>query len=407
MAQTNGKESQAEQVEQERKFLGGLLEGLSVPQVAAGALAAVTSMLLSSKIGIAGSVIGVAVGSVVSTLSSQIYKQFLQASADKLRELSPVSDAGVGSAGASAGEVPAAGDASATRVMDPAATRLMSQVGDAGASVLPGRAGETQVLDPVATRVMAPAAAGVQGAGSVAAAGAAASEGPTAGETPTRTVDDLRAEGETGVLRGRAEHLRRQRVQRGVIVVSVVSALVAVAVSAFVIDLVTAGEGMGAKTEPLFGSATTSQSVDSDSAKPSKQQTVQDNAAASQQSEQGSGSADPVHQDSATSASGSESSNAGQSGSASDSTSGSSASSGASSSGSSLGSSTASGSQNSAASGSGGDSSGGSSSGASSAGGSSTSSSATGGATSADSGSGTSSSASGTSTGTPSSANAS
>ena len=67
MAQTNGKDSLAEQVEKERKFLGGLLEGLSVPQVAAGALAAVTSMLLSSKIGIAGSVIGVAVGSVVSS----------------------------------------------------------------------------------------------------------------------------------------------------------------------------------------------------------------------------------------------------------------------------------------------------------------------------------------------------
>ncbi len=38
--------------------------------VTAGALAAVTSMLLSAQIGIAGSVIGVAVGSVVSTVSS-------------------------------------------------------------------------------------------------------------------------------------------------------------------------------------------------------------------------------------------------------------------------------------------------------------------------------------------------
>ena len=49
----------------------GLFEGLSVSQVTAGALAAVTSMLLSAQIGIAGSVIGVAVGSVVSTVSSQ------------------------------------------------------------------------------------------------------------------------------------------------------------------------------------------------------------------------------------------------------------------------------------------------------------------------------------------------
>ena len=38
----------------------GLFEGLSVSQVTAGALAAVTSMLLSAQIGIAGSVIGVA-----------------------------------------------------------------------------------------------------------------------------------------------------------------------------------------------------------------------------------------------------------------------------------------------------------------------------------------------------------
>lgn len=97
-----------------RKGLGGLLEGLSVPQVAAGALAAVTSMLLSSKIGIAGSVIGVAVGSVVSTVASQVYKQFLQASADKLRELNPLDEAG---AGAVAGE---------TRVM-PAAVRVPPQ----------------------------------------------------------------------------------------------------------------------------------------------------------------------------------------------------------------------------------------------------------------------------------------
>ena len=60
----------------------GLFEGLSVSQVTAGALAAVTSMLLSAQIGIAGSVIGVAVGSVVS---SQLYKKFLAGSAEKLR----------------------------------------------------------------------------------------------------------------------------------------------------------------------------------------------------------------------------------------------------------------------------------------------------------------------------------
>ena len=42
-------------------------------------------MLLSAQIGIAGSVIGVAVGSVVSTVASQVYKRFLEQSATKLR----------------------------------------------------------------------------------------------------------------------------------------------------------------------------------------------------------------------------------------------------------------------------------------------------------------------------------
>ena len=194
-----------------RKGLGGLLDGLSVPQVAAGALAAVTSMLLSSKIGIAGSVIGVAVGSVVSTVASQVYKQFLQASADKLRELNPLDEAG---SSATAGEtrvMPATGEgSSATRVM--------------GAAVAPGDSAVPGDL--------------------------AADGGPAASATPTRSVRDLRESGETGVLRGRAEHLRRQRMQRGVIAVSVVSALAAVAISAGIINLVTAGAPRPSRCSP-------------------------------------------------------------------------------------------------------------------------------------------------------------
>lgn len=46
----------------------GLLDGISVAQIIAAAAAAVTSMLLSSKIGIAGSVIGAAVSSVVTVV---------------------------------------------------------------------------------------------------------------------------------------------------------------------------------------------------------------------------------------------------------------------------------------------------------------------------------------------------
>lgn len=60
-------------------------KGLSFSQLLAGALAAVTSFFLSSKIGIAGSVIGVAVASIVSTSASQIYKNVLDASSEKLQ----------------------------------------------------------------------------------------------------------------------------------------------------------------------------------------------------------------------------------------------------------------------------------------------------------------------------------
>ena len=63
----------------------GLLDGISVAQIIAAAAAAVTSMLLSSKIGIAGSVIGAAVSSVVTVVCSQLYRNALDTSARKLK----------------------------------------------------------------------------------------------------------------------------------------------------------------------------------------------------------------------------------------------------------------------------------------------------------------------------------
>ena len=63
-----------------------LFEGLSVAQVLASAGAAATSMLLASKIGIAGSVIGAAVSSVVTLLATQVYRKVLSDGARKLQE---------------------------------------------------------------------------------------------------------------------------------------------------------------------------------------------------------------------------------------------------------------------------------------------------------------------------------
>lgn len=63
-----------------------VLSDVSVAQITASALAAVTAMLFSSQIGLAGSVIGVAVSAAVTALSSQIYKSFITASSEKAKK---------------------------------------------------------------------------------------------------------------------------------------------------------------------------------------------------------------------------------------------------------------------------------------------------------------------------------
>ena len=66
----------------------GALSEFSMSAVIASALAAITSFVLQSKIGLAGSVIGVGVAAAASTIASQVYKGMLNASAKKLKSLS-------------------------------------------------------------------------------------------------------------------------------------------------------------------------------------------------------------------------------------------------------------------------------------------------------------------------------
>lgn len=67
-------------------------EGLSISSIVAGALAAVTSFLLASKIGIAGSVIGAAASYIVSAVATNIYQNVLQASGEKLQSVGSTDD---------------------------------------------------------------------------------------------------------------------------------------------------------------------------------------------------------------------------------------------------------------------------------------------------------------------------
>lgn len=184
----NGPGSTTVPTEEEPKKSEGLFGDLSLAQVIAGALAAVTSMLLSSYIGIAGSVIGVAVASIVSAVSSQVYKKMISASANKISDA-----AGLGPSHDS-------GDARAAN-------------GDYVRDLhVPG---EARVV-PVGSS-------------------------PAASHNPLPPASAL--------WKARSQRRRKKEIQRNAIIVSIVSALVAIAVCAAAIQLVTAGEGLGEKPQ--------------------------------------------------------------------------------------------------------------------------------------------------------------
>lgn len=69
----------------------GLFDDISIPQIIAGAAAAATSVALASKIGIAGSVIGAAVSSVITVVSSQVYRHFISPAPKQSRARMPLS----------------------------------------------------------------------------------------------------------------------------------------------------------------------------------------------------------------------------------------------------------------------------------------------------------------------------
>ena len=150
------------------------LDGISAAQVIAGAAAAATSMLLASKIGIAGSVIGAAVSSAVTIICSQLYRHALETSAEKLK---------------------------------------LSQLGISGDSERPS------------------------------AADAYRSDRTPAGYRGARIAP--------AALQIRAAE-ERHSTQRKVLVASVVLAAAAVALTAGIILLGTAGQGLGTRPEPLL-----------------------------------------------------------------------------------------------------------------------------------------------------------
>lgn len=248
----------------------GLFEGLSVSQVTAGALAAVTSMLLSAQIGIAGSVIGVAVGSVVSTVSSQLYKKFLAGSAEKLR----------GFASSDNEEENAAANAvaaqSATQSFAHAQTTVIpitrAPFEGAETTTLPSVGTATRAFNEAAVPSANSAETSVLSAGQIVGADAHDMRGSQAAQGAQSNTPRINsaaghtgnASHATGVVEIEAQ--KQKTMQCRVLAVSVASSLAAILLFAGLVLMFTGGEGIGTKVAPFTGEVVTSQLADESSA---------------------------------------------------------------------------------------------------------------------------------------------
>lgn len=187
----------------------GLFDDISIPQIIAGAAAAATSVALASKIGIAGSVIGAAVSSVITVVSSQVYRHFISASAKALKGTHAAVDYPAGA-------------------YEPVESNANEHLGGAAT---------TQEMRQVAGRA-----------------------------TTARVAPNS--------LRAKAA-AERSQTQKKVIIFSVAIAIVAVITCAGAILITTAGEGLGARPEPILSSRTAESDATSN-AQTQDQQTQQD-----------------------------------------------------------------------------------------------------------------------------------
>lgn len=181
-----------------------VFEDFSMVQVIASALSAVTSMLLSSQIGIIGGVVGVAAGAAVAAIATQIYKGLLNVSADKIKHV-----------------------AAEGGVYKPFTSSQTTFV---------GQSSQDLSNDKTVIRTIPQEASSQQ--------------------QDTRVAPQY--------LRER--NAQERRAKRNASIVIVVGALVAVAIVAVLINSFTAGEGLGTKTNFLAPSQHTSESTTSEEA---------------------------------------------------------------------------------------------------------------------------------------------
>lgn len=226
-------------------------KGISFSSIFAGALAAVTSFLLSAKIGIAGSVIGVAAGSIVSAVATQVYKNVLKASGEKLQSAVPFVGNDKNDAEDTKDKDGKANDA--TTVIAPVASE-----GDKTTTMPAADADQTQVLsadDDDATRTMSAASGRV--------ISSAQADGRETHLLPEDSVG--------GRSNGQIQHAGRRAAlnawlhgKYAPIVIAIVSALIGVAVSAGLILAFTGGHGTDTVVRDVVNNSKQTPSSDDD-----------------------------------------------------------------------------------------------------------------------------------------------
>ncbi len=172
-------------------------DNVSFAAVIASALAAATSLFLSTKIGLAGSIIGAAVAAGASSLAMQVYQSILSKSAEKIRHLSSAED------GAN----------------DPTASRQASQADQKTPKELSSDATVVQLRPTSLVDATTPCATSASG---------------------TRIAPES--------LR-RASNAHQSRTQhKRAIIIACLAAFAALAITALVISFATAGQGIGSTT---------------------------------------------------------------------------------------------------------------------------------------------------------------
>ena len=234
------------------KKIREFFKGVSWAQALAGGLAAVTAFLLSARIGLAGSVIGVAIGAIVSTVASQLYTNMLNKSAKKLKE-TIVGEQGEEEDGGQGGTSGTLGNASAT-------------------AAAPGELASTHAAEPesATNRRRAPRIV----------AGSAHADGASEHLAPTRILasdksdhESARGTGPRAPLTG-GQHVGARAttpasVRRRAIIVAVVSGLLAVLLTAGIISLVTRGEGTDSVVRDMVNSSRVEREPDHTTPSPS------------------------------------------------------------------------------------------------------------------------------------------